>query len=64
MEDMEKDREQKLEFVKKFAKLNLKDICLKAGISRQAIYRGKISDAKLDIVVDIITNRIADLWEK
>lgn len=58
------ERENKIRFIKKFAKLNLMDVCREAHITRQAIYRGKMSESTINEVVEIITRKIADLWEK
>ena len=66
MSDIEIEKENKIRFIKKFAKLNFADILRKVNISRQAIYRGpcKVSPKKIDEIVDEISKGIADLWEK
>lgn len=57
------EKELKIKFIKKFAKLNLTDVCKKVGVARQSIYMGEISLEKLNRVVDEISCEIADLWE-
>lgn len=58
------EKEMRIRFIKKFAKLNLTDVCKKVGISRQLIYTGEISLEKLNRVCDVISEELADLWEK
>lgn len=66
MTDLEIEKENKIRFIKKFAKLNLANILRKVDISRQAIYRVpcKVSVDKVNKMVEEITQEISDLWEK
>lgn len=59
-----KTREDKINFLRNFAKLNLSKICLDLGISRQVIYSKEISDEKLDLTVKKLIEELNSLWEK
>lgn len=54
-------KEEKIIFVKKFSRLNLSNVCMRAGVSRQTIYHGDISESSLNEVVKIIIKDIKDL---
>ena len=54
-------KEEKIQFVKKFSKLNLSNACMRAGVSRQTIYHGDISESTLNEVIKIIIKDLKDL---
>lgn len=54
-------KEEKIIFVKKFSRLNLSNVCMRAGVARQTIYHGDISESSLNEVVKIIIKDIKDL---
>lgn len=64
--DEQIEKENKIKFIKKFAKLNFANVLRKVKISRQAIYRTpcKVSIEKINEMVEEISKEIADLWEK
>ena len=54
-------KEEKIKFIKKFSKLNLSNVCLRAGVSRVSIYHGEISESKLNDVVKVIIKDLKEL---
>lgn len=57
-------RNEKLLFIKKFRLLNFSNILKRANVTRQAVATGRISDEKIDTIIEIIESDIAKLWEK
>ena len=57
-------RIEKYKIIKKFSKLNLKSVCERAGVSRQAVYLECLSDKKLDKIINIINEEIVNIWQK
>lgn len=57
------DKKEKIKFIKNFAKLNLKSICLKVGVPTQNIYSETASESAVDKVFYAILlelNKIKD----
>ena len=55
------NKKQKLECIKKFAKLNLKNICERTGVPTQNIYSETASENAVDRVFDAVLLEIDKL---
>lgn len=51
-----------LDYIKKFSKITIKDVCKKAKVDRSNLMSGKVKEEKVKLVKEIIQEEIAKLY--
>lgn len=53
---------EELEYIKKFTKITLKDICKIANVNQSNLIKGKVKKEKIILIKKLIESKIAELY--
>lgn len=53
---------EELEYIKKFTRITLKDICEKANVNQSNLIKGKVKKEKIILIKKLIESKIAELY--
>lgn len=59
-----KENVKNLQYIKKFSKINISDICRRCKVDRSNLINGKTSEKNIELIKEMIENDIAKLYIK